>query len=89
MGLGEIKTIIIGAGVNELKSGSLALSATVIDLHGPYDDFQFTLETIGGGALKSVKFLVIYSDNIRFREFDWSSNNIAIEWHYLSEWEEQ
>jgi hypothetical protein len=88
LGITEISTIILGAGVNRLMEGSLPDGATIVDLHGEMDEIIVDDDCLSATTW-GIGYLVIYSDNISLRrdDIEWCWGGAIIEWHSLSEWQ--
>jgi hypothetical protein len=80
--LPHISTLILGSGVYRLLSYSLnAENLTIVDFHS--SDDNILIEPFCALSKK----LIIYSDNLSLRNYDWNGYNVTVEWHTLSEWE--
>lgn len=85
LGITDVETLILGAGVYKLEYQSFNQSLTIVDLHGEADIIKCE-DTFGGGTSSAIREYVVYSDNLSLKEANWGTYT-KVEWHPLSEWE--
>lgn len=80
----DVKTLIVGSGVYRILSNAFTSNRlTIVDFHGEYD--QIFIEPQCAYNVR----LIIYSDNLILRSYNWSDYAVSVELHNLSEWDEQ
>ena len=98
LGITDISTIIIGAGVYRLLMNSLDFTnITIVDLHGEADEIMLEMDRRNDagfngagdrhfyGDPKTARSWVFYTDNQTLRNVEYEGADI--EWHTLAEWE--